>query len=388
MRSTRVLHVIRPAEGGMKGHLASLAAGLREKGYDIEVACPGDTALARELKEAGFTVHPVNLVGPLSPANDMVCVWQLRGIIRRGSYHIVHFHGSKAGLVGRIAAVLAGFPNTVLTVHNFIVYEEVPAVKKVLYRCGERVLSRFTSKIITVSEALKNDLIQNYKINSQKIISIYNGIDTSKYLRDMDRTAARTKFGIKPDTAVVGTVARMAPQKGLNFLIEAIPLINAKICQMDKPRNVTYIIAGDGPLRPELESQAARLGVDDTVIFPGFVEEIRELFACLDIFVIPSIAEGLSITTIEAMAAGLPVIASQVGGLPELVKDGETGFLVEPRNPEKLAEAVLRLLGDRDKCELFGQNARSFAGVRFNTEAMIDRTSRVYKAILRNSSRV
>ncbi len=385
MKSIKVLHVVRPAEGGMKAHLLLLAAGQQARGCRVEVACPGETALSRELKGCGITVHPVSLVGPLSPAIDLKCVIQLRDLILRGKYDIVHFHGSKAGLVGRAAAVLAGFRRTVITVHNFIVYEDVPAARKVLYRLGELVLSPFTDRIITVSEALKNDLIKNYKLNPRKIKSIYNGIDTSRFLLPPDKTPGKNKMGINPNSVTVGTVARMAPQKGLSYLIEAVPLINQKIRERKIPADVVFIIAGDGPLRHELAGLAERLGVKEKLIFPGYVEDIRELLACLDIFVVPSITEGLSITTMEAMAAGLPVIASRVGGLPELVKDGETGLLVEPRNPDMLAKAALELLVNPEKCRVLGRKASESAAERFSTEKMITQTCDVYREVLESA---
>ncbi len=380
MKPTRILHVIRPAEGGMKEHLTSLAAGLKQRGYVIEVACPGNTPLAAETAQLGLKVHPIDLVGPLNPGSDLQCIRQLHNILRQGQYDIIHFHGAKAGLVGRAAAVTAGCRNTVLTVHNFIIYEEVPLAKKIIFKYGEQLLSRVTSKIITVSQALKDDLIANYKIAPDKLIPIYNGIDTSKYKDNPVNHSDRAQYGIISGTEVVGTVARMAPQKGLNYLIEAAAVISQT--SPEKAREITFIIAGDGPLRSELEDLAGRLGVRDKVLFPGYVQNIPGLLSCLDIFVIPSIAEGLSITTIEAMAAGLPVVASRVGGLPELVRQGETGFLVEPRDPRGLADALLRLLADREARRQLGHNGRLLATQQFSSESMVDQTCRVYEDIL------
>ncbi len=381
-----VLHVIRPAEGGMKGHLLAIAGGLRENGYSVEVACPGDTAMAGEVTRMGFPVHPVNLVGPLNPVKDITCINELRRIMRRGKYDLVHFHGAKAGLVGRLAAVTAGYTNTVLTVHNFIIYDEVPAAKKVLFRYGEKLLSRVTARTITVSKALKEDLVDNYNLPPERIIPIYNGINLSRYLNLPDRESARKKLGIKPGPAVVGTVARMAPQKGLKYLVEAVEIIkkaNRDLAVQGKALDTVFVIAGDGPLRPELEQLAEQKGVWDKILFPGCVQDMAGTLACFDIFVAPSIAEGLSITTIEAMAAGLPVVASRVGGLPELVREGVTGLLVEPRNPRSLAEGIIRLLADEEARQQFGQNGRNFAAGEFSTEKMVSETCRVYEEILK-----
>lgn len=381
MAPKKILHVIRPAEGGMKDHLVTLSGGLREKGYQVEVACPPNSVLSSEIEKLGLAVRPINLVGPLSPGNDWVCLNQLQAMMRSGRYDIVHFHGSKAGLLGRTAAVLARCKKTVQTVHNFVVYEEVPVARKILYRSGENLLSRVTSKIITVSEALKEDLVKHYKIKPEKIKVIYNGIEPPGP-ESFDKTSCRVRFGIKPGTVVIGTIARMAPQKGLNYLIEAVPLIEAALMESEEPVDISFIIAGDGPLRPGLEELAGKLGVTDKVLFPGFIDNIWETLSCFDIFVTPSIAEGLSITTIQAMAAGLPVAASRVGGLPEVVREGVTGFLVRPRGSVELAQAVVRLVTDRETRQQFGSNGRSFAVERFSNIQMINETAGIYEQIL------
>ncbi len=370
----------------MKGHLLALAGGLPAEGYQLEVACPANSALATEIEELGLTVHHLNLVGPLNLRQDLLCIRQLQEIIRRGRYDLVHCHGSKAGLVGRIAAVLAGCRHQVLTVHNFIAYDEVSPARRIMYRYGEKLLSRVTSRIITVSRALKDDLATNFRIPPAKITHIYNGIDASRYLQEQDKTAARASYGIAPGQLVVGTLARMAPQKGLNYLVEAIPLVNAALSRQGKEpgqaADVFFIIAGEGPLRPELEELASRLGVRDRVLFPGYVQDIRGLFACFDLFVIPSIAEGLSITTIEAMASGLPVVAAAVGGLPELVRSGETGYLVRPRDAGELAAAVVRLLTDPPARIRFGLHGRLSVGRQFSIDRMLEETKAVYDQVL------
>lgn len=379
MKPKRILHIIRPAEGGMKGHLLALAEGLRIKGYDIEMACPAHSPLAAELRDKGFRLHPVDLVGPLNPVKDAICIGQLRRVMRRNPFDIIHMHGAKAGLVGRIAAVLAGCRNTVLTVHNFIIYDEVPWFKKALFKFGEKILSRVTARVITVSEALKKELVSKYNIQPEMIITVYNGINLSHYLTLPDKDRSREAYGIKPGAMVVGTVARMAPQKGLQYLLEAVPLICGP-GERNSP-DIVIVIAGDGPLRPQLEDQAERLGIRDQVIFTGFVRDTAGFFASLDIFIIPSVSEGLSITTIEAMAAGLPVIASRVGGLPELVLEGASGYLVDPRNPQALAAAILRLASNRDAMLLFGSRGRDLAFRNFGTEKMVEETCRVYEGL-------
>lgn len=363
----------------MKSHLLKLLQGLTKNGFTVETACPDNSALFNEVAKMGIKTHPVHIVGPLSPMNDILCINQLRKIILTGNYDIVHFHGSKAGMVGRIAALSSRCKNTVMTVHNFIIYQEVNLAKRLVFKYGEKILSTATSKIITVSAALKNDLVKNFGIPENKIVSIYNGIDVQKYSTPADAKKAREKYGLNPDYLTVGTLARMAPQKGLEYFIKAIPLINLN-------DNIRYLIAGDGPLLPLLKKLAWELGLSEKLCFTGYVKNVPEFLSCVDIFVVPSIAEGLSITTIEAMTAGLPVVASRTGGLPELVKHGETGLLVQPRDPVELAKAVTELLTNRNKRQMMGACAKRTASEMFSLETMVTETCRIYDEIIKDST--
>jgi glycosyltransferase involved in cell wall biosynthesis len=373
---TKVLQVIRPAEGGMKGHLLMLAKGLINAGIHVEVACPENSVIAEAVRAEGLVVHPIDIIGPISFQNDITCIKQIKKIILHGKYDLIHFHGSKAGLVGRIAALLAGHKRTVLTVHNFVVYQEVPLVKRTIFKYGEYLLSHITSKIITVSNALKEDLVKNYGIKEDKIIPIYNGIDFFDYNKVSDKVREKFGLGINTDKPIVGTVARMAPQKGLEYLIKAVPIVLKKC-------DVLFVIAGDGPMMSELVEMVKQTGLQDKVLFPGYVKNISRFFACLDIFVIPSIAEGLSITTIEAMACGLPVVASNVGGLPELVGNEKNGLLVEPRNEAQLAEAITSLLRDSDARKRYGVIGKEAVSQKFTKETMVVNTINVYNEVMK-----
>lgn len=363
----------------MKNHLLKLLEGLTKNGFTVETACPVNMTLFNEIAKMGIKTHPIHIVGPISPINDIVCVNQLRKIILAGEYDIVHFHGSKAGMVGRIAAFSTRCRNTVMTVHNFIIYQEVNPAKRLAFKYGEKILSTVTSKIITVSVALKDDLVRNFGIPENKIVSIYNGIDVNKFTIPANAKKAREKYGVNPDTVTVGTLARMAPQKGLEYFIKAVPLISLK-------DNIKYLIAGDGPQLAFLKSLVSELGLNEKICFTGFIKNVPEFMSCLDVFVVPSIAEGLSITTIEAMTAGLPVIASRTGGLPELVKHGETGLLVEPRDPVELAKAISKLLTDRTKRHMMGSCAKRKALEMFSHETMVSETCRLYDEIINNSN--
>lgn len=365
----------------MKQHLLDLVAGLPRNEFTAAVAGPGDTSgMAREIETMDVKYHPVNITGPLNPVKDLKCIYELYKLIRKEGFDIVHCHGSKAGLVGRMAARMAGTPVIIVTAHNFVVYDEVPPVKRLIFTWGEKFLSRKTSGIITVSRALKAELKEKFSIPDNKIAAIYNGIDLDRFKTASGADKLREAYGIGKDVPVVGTVARMAPQKGLSFFVDAISVLAKESC------GAVFLIVGDGPLRIELEARAHRLGVAGKIIFTGYQPDITPFLKLFDIFVVPSIAEGLSITTIEAMAAGKPVIASRVGGLPELVKPEHNGLLTPPRDAAALAGAIRFLLERPELREKMGLAGKNMAMAEFSKGQMIAKTADFYRLCLGKSA--
>ena len=377
----RILHIIRPAAGGMKQHLLDLAGGLPSDDFVVAVAGPdGDAGLSQEIEALGLKYYPVDITGPLKPGKDIKCILDLYKLIKNYKFDIIHCHGSKAGLIGRLAAWMAGSPVIIVTVHNFVVYEEVPLVKRFLFTGGEKFLSSRTTGIITVSRALKKEMTQIFGIPDHKITAIYNGIDLERFRNIPDQATLRKKYGISAHKPVVGTVARMAPQKGLAYFIDAAALLVREGCQGK------FMIVGDGPLRPELEAQAARLGLADRLIFTGYQAEIIPFLKLFDVFVTPSIAEGLSITTIEAMAAGKAVVASAVGGLPELVKSEDNGLLVTPRDAQAMAKAIGTLLDRPGVCDRMGQSGMRMVKADFSKDMMVGKTADFYRYCMKKGN--
>lgn len=383
MKKINVLHIVRPAAGGMKQHLLDLTGGLSATDFMVEVAGPGaaNFGMVREIEAQGIKYHQVEIVGPIQPEKDLKCIFELYRLIKKTGFDIVHCHGSKAGLVGRIAAWLAGVPVIIATVHNFVVYDEVPLLKRLFFTRGERVLGRRTSGIITVSRALRDEMEEKFGIPPNKVVAIYNGIDLARFRTEPDLTLLRKNYAIGPDVPVVGTVARMAPQKGLAVFIEAIDVLVNEACAG------LFMIVGDGPLRAELEDRVQRAGLAGRVVFTGYQPDITPFLKLFDIFVVPSISEGLSITTIEAMAAGKPVIASAVGGLPELVKPEQNGLLVPPRDAGALASAIKILLAQPELREKMGQAGNEMTVSEFSKDTMIAKTVDFYRYCLKDTGR-
>jgi len=366
-----VLHVIRFAVGGMRRHLIDLLRYTDRSLFVPMVAGPADE-LATQLTMAGAEFFPVPFKGELDPPGDFRAVRQLVSLLKHRRVTIVHAHGAKAGFVARIAGVLAGTPVRILTVHNSIFYAEWPAFKKRLFALADNLLARATSRIITVSEALRREYVAEERLKPALVVTIRNGVDPEEFRIHEDRGSLRQRLGLPRRVPVVGTVARLAPQKGLNYLVQAAGLL-------PPPRRPFFVVVGDGPLRAELERLVAATGVTQNFLFTGRRDDLPALLNAFDLFVLPSLYEGLGLALLEAMAAARPVVATAVGGIPEVVVDGETGILVPPRDAGALAAAIDRLLTDNELATRMGQAGRERVGKYFTVEKMARAVMALYR---------
>lgn len=370
----KILHVVRPAAGGMKNHLIDLVKRTDKTRFDVTVACPPNSQLWETLYQMNVKVIPIPLVGEISPAKDYAAISSLIKHLHSTRTMILHAHSSKGALVGRVAAAIARTPVVVFTAHNSIFYEEWPEWKKKLFASVERFLSRFTDRIITVSEALKQELIEREGLQSKQLTTIYNGIDVERFSNKIDLMAVRKSMNIPELGPIIGTIARLAPQKGVSYFLKAASLL--------KEYQVNFLVVGDGPLKEELQQEAIELGLQNRVTFAGHREDIPDILATLDVFVLPSVTEGLPLTILEAMAAGKPVVATKVGGIPEAIVQRKTGIIVPPKDPEALAVALAGLLGERERMVRMGIAGQKLVKEKFTIETMVERTVNLYSQLL------
>ena len=372
----RVLQVVRPAAGGMKGHVLQLSVGLRAQGFECEIACPGDSELVHDALEANLTVHPVPIVGPLNPLRDPLAIVSLAEVIRERRPALVHAHGSKAGLIARMAVLLAGRVPTIVTVHNQVLYGSISPLMRWVYVTMERRLARRTARIITVSEALRREMVDVFGLDPAVVTTVYNGLDLGPFLAGSDRAKARERYGIPAGALAIGLAARFAPQKALDVLVEAaVPVL-------ERHPDARLVLAGSGPLLEFVRTRARASSVRDRILFPGLETDMPGLLSALDIYASAAIAEGLGLGTIEAMAAGLPVVSTTAGGTPEVVEDAVTGVLVPPGKAAQLTEALLRLAKDPALRRRMGEAGRARAIERFTEERMLEGTAEVYREVL------
>lgn len=354
------MEIIRSAEGGMKTHFVSLLKGLNKEYFNVYALCSFEGTTMADLKKSGIHVDEWPIPGGMHPFHDLKTILHIMNLIRKKDIHVVHVHGFKAGFVGRIAAGLTGRP-AVYTVHNSMSAACQQAYQKWLIHAVERLLLPKTQRMIAVSKALEKEM--KALSNTQNIVTVYNGISISNGFSEAEKDP-QAPF-------VVGTAARLIPSKGIKILIDGVNLVH------QQKQNIRLEIYGDGPQRRELEEYIAYKGMDGFIRFHGFSSELDAVYPSMDLFVLPSLHEGLGIALLEAMAYGVPVIGSKVGGIPEIIQAGYNGELVNPGDPEELARKIIDLSEDEARRKLYRNNGKKYIEDHFRRQDMIERIERI-----------
>lgn len=372
----RVLLVAPPAEGGLATHVIGLLAGLHRDGYEVGVACEPGGRIAEAGGERKVPVYGVRCSAWGGPSRMAMRAVRLARTIRDFRPQIVHAHSFGASSIGAAACTLARSGRLVLTIHNYPPGTNTMEPQKAGQRWALGLALQRAQRVITVSDALRRDLVVAYPEVLDKCVTIPNGIETQA---PPSRQAAeiRAELGVPEEVRLVGMVARLARQKGIGDFIRAARGV------LDSYPSAAFVLAGDGPLMEEARELRAELGLDAHLHLLGQVEWARELISALDVLVISSLSEGSSVVAMEAMALGKPVVATAVGGVPEVVADDQTGILVEPGDPAGLAAAVVEVLSDRARAEEMGERGRQRAAAQFDISEMLERTKAVYADLVR-----
>ncbi|MCW6511339.1 glycosyltransferase family 4 protein [Lichenifustis flavocetrariae] len=359
--------------GGVPDHVMTLVRGLH-RDCDLVVLCASiDAKHARELEALSVPVIKVPFARLPLPKSDFRVLLELIHILRAGRFDVVHTHMSKAVLIGALAARLARVPLVVNTAHNLGFLALPNPLFRGLFWVYDRVLFAVACDlIVTVSQQVRDAVVRAGIAPGRKVIAIPNGIDPQRFDVPPElRLTVRSELAPDDDLLIV-TVARLVWFKGLDMLLDAAPAVLAH-----HPRT-KIVIVGDGPLRAELSARCAKLGIERQVVFTGERRDIPALLAAADIFVLPSVSEGMPISILEAMAAGKAVVATRVGGVPDLVLDGDTGCLVESRDAGGLAAALIRLADNPALRDRMGCQGAARLSRMFSADAMVERTLALY----------
>lgn len=355
--------------GGAETQLVTLAENLDRSRYATTVCCLRHHApVAEMLARQGVEVVNLHWRTRYLPLG----LYRLVRLMRNHEADIVHTHLFDAGLWGRIAAKLAGVPIVINTEHGLNLW------KKRYHIWFERIADRFTDRRIAVSEDIRRSRIRREGLNPEKIVIIHNFIDLAFFDPNTveDATSIRKDLGLDDSEQLVGTVARLSHVKGVAYFLRAAEMIS-QTCP-----GVRFIIVGDGPLRDDLEHLAAQLGLRERVVFAGTRSDVRELLAAMDVFVLASIREGIPVSLLEAMAMKRAVVATAVGGTPEVVQNDRSGILVPSQDARALAEAVVSLLKDSRRRTALGEAGRERVREAFSADACVGQLERLYEEVL------
>lgn len=366
-----VLHIILSTEtGGMENVIYNLAIGHNNSRVKLNVLCLEKIGgLSNELEKLGIQKQ---LAGKMVPGISLIYPAGLIKLIKQSGCDVVHTH---SGCWFKVAMACAHLPHVklVYTDHGRMFPESRLMVVM------DKIAARFTHKVVAVGAALKSYLISNVKLPAEKVIQINNCIDSNRYLPAANNEDIRKELGYDVDDVVIVVVARLAPVKNHRLLIDAFRELSARF---PKAR---LMIVGDGSLRNELENMTAEYQLEGAVNFLGDRNDVPRLLQAADIATLSSFSEGVSLTILEAMSTGLPVVATAVGGTPTIITDGENGYLVKSNDIESYSECLGKLLESSDDRARMGQNARKHILANWSLSRMTKEYEELYLELTNNS---
>lgn len=378
MRKVRLLHIITdlPIGGAQDNTLYTLELLSRDK-YEVSLACnlSGDfTDRAKSIQSC--ELHDIKtLQRDVDLVNDFKTMIKLIKLIRQGRFDIVHTHSTKPGVIGRIACALAGTPIVIHTVHGFPFHDFMNTTKLRIYVAIEKMMNLISTHLITVSTLNLKKIVRLKMEVPEKITNIYSGIDIPKF-RNSSKTDLHKELNLPKSIRLVGFIGRFSDQKAPITLMQAISKVVTDV------HDCHFVLVGDGPLKEEMVSFINQNQLADKVSFLGYRMDINAILHGLDLFVLSSIYEGLGRSITEALCCKVPVVATAVEGVPELIRHKKTGLLVEPNNPIQLAEAVTYALKNLKEMQELAEAGSLFVDQNFQVDDMVARIDDVYTKVL------
>lgn len=375
----RILRVIaRLNIGGPAIHVTLLSHFLKEPEWESLLAAgrideaEGDMGYLAE--QYGVRVQTIDELGPaIAPVRDLRSLWQLYRLMREFRPHVVHTHTAKAGFIGRVAAWLARVPVRVHTFHGHVFHGYFGPLKTFVFLTMERIAAFLSDRILTLTESLREELAAKYRVCPKSKIQVLSlGLDLDRFLNQPRHQGGfRKSLGIEKNVPLVGIVGRLVPIKNHELFLQAASLI------AESRPETTFAIIGDGELRETLEQRVGELSLDNNVRFLGWQRDLHRVYSDLDTLVLSSDNEGTPVSIIEALTAGCPVVSTQVGGVGELLQQGERGRLTPAGEPAPLCQAVLESLQDE-----VPMSVREEMNLSFGIRRLVEDLSNLYHELL------
>ncbi len=366
----KVCHLV-VADGisGAENHLLKLVPNLSQEKFDVHfvVMAPRYEIYEEFLKRCQkVKVIFIPMRGRMNPLNFISLFW----LFRKEKYDLLHTHNSRADVYGIVAGKMAGIKIAMASIHGYQCYDQINP----LFKIRGWILRNFSDRIITISNALKDLIAENEGIDRSRMVTVYYGLERLNL--EEGGATVRGEFDLDPDAPLLVDVGRLIPVKSHDTLIRALKHIIPSF------PNLRLFIIGDGMLKEELKGLTKTLNLEDHVIFTGYREDVARFMKEADLFVFPTLGEGFGLVLLEAMAFKKPIVATRVMSIPEIVEDGKSGLLVPPRHLEELADAILQLLRDKKRAEVFGNRGFEILSSKFSIERMVEETERIYDQLL------
>ncbi|MEQ8675866.1 MAG: glycosyltransferase family 4 protein [Aggregatilineales bacterium] len=344
----RILHITnRLGVGGPAMYVTLLAQGFKARGYDVEVICGETDAAHGDMTYFAdrYGIQPrifPQLGGVVTPLNDIIALWRLYHFMREYQPDVVHTHTTKAGFVGRLAAYLARVPVIVHTFHSHVFEGYFGSALTRFFILMERLAARMSDVVLTLTESLRSELADEYHITRRgRIMVLPLGLDLASFADTPRKLGTfRATWNIPADAPLVGIIGRLVPIKNHKLFLQSARRI------IETNPQVRFVIIGDGEERPMLESLVHDYHLENAVTFTGWQSNLLEIYSDLDVSVVSSINEGTPVSVIESLSATCPVVATRVGGVPDLLNGGAYGVLVPPNDPSAMARALLKVLNN------------------------------------------
>ena len=363
----KIVYVITRSDviGGASVHLLDLALGSSKAGHSVDVLVGGEGVFNTRARDLGLSCHSLKyLVREISPGKDIRAFFELRAMLSKLKPDLVHVHSSKAGILGRLAAKSLGLP-AVFTAHGWAFTEGVSEKRRFVYRNIERVMARFSDQILTVSEFDRQLALKAKVGDEETVLTIHNGMP--------EVSSNRVSF-TQSDQIRLIMVARFEVPKNQKFLLEALAKVETKNWELE--------LVGDGPTLESARKLAAQLGIAEKVVFSGACDDVPIRLSRSDVFILISDWEGLPLTILEAMRSGLAVIASNVGGVSELVANGDNGFVVDRGDQQGLVDALTQLIKSAELRKKQGISGQYRYRTNFTFDIMLDKILKIYQKVL------
>ena len=385
-RKIKVAHIIaRMITGGADENTLFTVQGLNKDRYEVDLLMGEefDKSIFDKVKNNNFDIIQIKgLKWKLNFLHDPIVLIKLIKLMRKNHYDIVHTHTTKAGILGRIAGRIAGVPVIVHGLHGSTFEAFDSRLLNWLLFLFERLTGRFTDAYISVSGVLSEKYVEKRIGKKENYHTVYSGMQLETFYGvrgKIDCGKKQRELGISVEDFIIGNVARLETRKGHKFLIDAFK----NVVEKQKNSHVKLLIIGEGNKRKILESYVKELNLEIKVIFTGYREDVEELMAMMDIFVLTSLREGLPRVLVQAAAVGIPSVAFNVDGVPEIIRDDYNGFLVRVGDVEQLAKRIIQYIDHKELLVLHGKNGRELIKGKWSIEDMVEKIDKIYQNLVR-----